>query len=191
MKAAKKLNIIINIGSIITKKASDISYLYSELLELMEGIGHITSRCLPAGAAIKNIDSSDLFYAEDLLNSDLCCYNTNTLAVFPDGNVYSCCSQLGQNTQLCLGNVNDYSLEKIRKSYNSNIHIRILHKYGLKWYLDIANKIEYSMFNSDIYTGKCELCHKIFSDEDFMKMVSLYIEDYRQSIYQKYLQAIN
>lgn len=189
--AAKDLDIQIDMGSIITKSTSDISYIYKELKELMIGIVHYTAACLPVGAAEKNIPREDFIYNENLLNNSIKCFETTYFAIYEDGEIFSCCSQAGRTEPLSIGNINSNKLNEINENYYSNIHLRIIKKMGLSWYLNIAKELEYNKLFNKKYVNKCDLCRNIFIDKEFMKLVKPYTEAYEEYIYQKYLKKFN
>lgn len=65
LKASKKLCIPVDIGSVITKSTSDLSESLKVLKDHLINVPHFRAACLPIGKA-KNINSSDLYYDEEL-----------------------------------------------------------------------------------------------------------------------------
>lgn len=126
LMVCRKLGIPVDIGSVITKSTSDLSEAMSELKDDLVNIPHFRAACLPIGKA-ENIDSSDLYYDEDLLKRDkILCYETTYFSIYLNGDVYPCCSQAGKTICLKLGNIYVDSLENIFKKYRSNMYIRII-----------------------------------------------------------------
>lgn len=185
--AVKKLKLPTDMGSVITKSTSDISFIYKNLNYHMENVPHYTAACLPVGAAKINIRNSDYIFDETLFENDIRCFETKYFAIYEDGEVFSCCSQAGRAAPLSLGNVYNLSLSKINNAYYSNIHLRIIKKYGLIWYVKLSNQLKYKDFTLEPYVNKCHLCNKIFSDEKFMSIIEPYTLQYENSIYEKYL----
>lgn len=191
LQASNKKGLAIDIGSVITKSKSKLGGIFDEIAEEMVNVPHYTAACLPVGTACTQIDTSDLIYDENIFARSNCCFETYHFAIFPSGDVYPCCSQAGATNPLKLGNVKDCSLEDLYKSFNANINIRILHSKGLKWYLDVANEIGYKKFFGKKYVNKCHLCRDIFSDQEFMGKISMYLDREKEKIYAKYLKTVN
>lgn len=188
--ASKEFGLSVEIGSIINYSTSDLGYIYSELKELMVGVPHLVSSCLPAGAALQNIEKSDYIYDNNILNFPIYCHDLSYLSIQLDGSVFPCCSQIYLSDELKLGNINHDSFETLYKNYNSNLHIRILKKYGLSWYIDIADKLQYRDFSKEKFVSKCHICSEIFTDPDFMTLISDDLECLKREIYEKYLSTI-
>ena len=111
--ACKKLDISVDIGSVITKSTSDLSeYLYV-LKDYMVNVPHFRAACLPIGNA-KSIDSSDLYFDDELLSRrNIPCYELTYFAIYLNGDVYPCCSQAGLIPCLKLGNIQDDSFDNL------------------------------------------------------------------------------
>ncbi len=153
----------------------------------MVNVPHYIAACLPVGTACK-IDESDLIYDDFIFRRSNRCFETNYFAIFPNGDVFPCCSQAGATRPLRVGNIQTQSLSELYKKYNSNMNIRILKSKGLNWYLDLATKLGYEEFFQKKYVNKCDLCRNIFSNEKFMEDIAPYIEEEKIRIYEKYLE---
>lgn len=188
LKASSEISLAVDIGSVITKSKSKLGGIFDEIAEEMVNVPHYTAACLPVGTARKWIDDSDLIYDDFIFTRSNRCFETNYFAVFPNGNVFPCCSQAGATEPLKIGNIQTQSLSELYKKYNSNMNIRILKSKGLNWYLDLATKLGYKDFLNKKYVNKCDLCRSIFSDEKFMENIAPYLEEEKKKIYKKYLE---
>ena len=185
--ACKNLGISVDIGSVITKSNSDLTQLLYVLKDYMINVPHFRAACLPIGKA-KNIDSSDLYYDDDLLDrGQIQCYELTYFSVYLNGDVYPCCSQAGMISYLKLGNIHNDTIETILAKYRGNMHIRIIKKHGLSWYIEIAKKENFNDILNKKYVNKCDLCHSIFSNELFMSCVHKYVQAEKEYIYKKYI----
>lgn len=190
LKVCYRMNLPVDIGSVITKSTADVSALFSELKEDMINVPHYIAACLPVGSAEKKIEAGEYFHDPYIFERCNVCYESTYYAIFPNGDVYPCCSQAGATPPLRLGNVNELSMQEIEQNYNANIHIRIMKKYGLNWYLEKAKSLEYIKFFEMQYVNKCHLCRVLFSDSEFMEMIKPYLEEEKRKIYAKYLESI-
>lgn len=186
LRFGKKMNIPIDIGSVITKSTSDLSDLLYVVKDELVDITHYRAACLPIGRA-NCIDKSDFFYDEELLSKSIKCYELTYFSVYLDGSVYPCCSQAGMQDVLKIGNIHQNTLQELLGNYHMNMHIRMLKKYGFDWYLHIAEKENFHEFFEQNYVNKCHLCHTIFHNQAFLTVLSKYIEQERVLIYQKYM----
>ena len=189
LRASSEKSLPVDIGSVITKNRSKLARIFDELAEEMVNVPHYTAACLPVGNAYTQIDKSDLIYDDYIFSRANRCFETTYFAIFPNGDVYPCCSQAGATEPLMIGNVQEYTLEGLYKKYNSNMNIRILKSEGLNWYLNLAEKIGYRKFFNEKYVNKCDLCRKIFSDKQFMNGINPYLEQENEKIYAKYLET--
>lgn len=189
IEAAKKYSVEIEIGSIVTHSTSDLGNMFSALSESLINVRHVVAPCLPVGAAAKNLDADDYIIDEYLLTRDTHCTDLNTIAIYPGGDVFPCCSQLGMMEAMKLGNIYQSTLDDIMKSYNSNMLIRIINKFGLTWFVDKAKEIGYRDFYSEPLINRCDLCFKILSDPNLIELLQPYIESYKHEIFQKYLDS--
>lgn len=189
MIACKKLNISVDIGSVITKSTSDLSeYLYV-LKDYMINVPHFRAACLPIGNAV-NIDSSDLYFDDDLLSrKNIPCYELTYFSIYLNGDVYPCCSQTGLIPCLKLGNIQNDNFDRLLAKYRGNMYIRILKQRGLSWYLDIAKKENITEIYERKYVNKCDLCHTILNNESFMTCVTNYVQAEKEIIYKKYIRS--
>lgn len=190
LRASSEKSLPVDIGSVITKNRSKLARIFDELAEEMVNVPHYTAACLPVGNAYTQIDKSDLIYDDYIFSRANRCFETTYFAIFPNGDVYPCCSQAGATEPLKIGNVQEYTLEGLYRKYNSNINIRILKSEGLNWYLNLAEKIGYRKFFNEKYVNKCDLCRKIFSDKQFMNEINPYLEQEKEKIYAKYLETV-
>lgn len=190
LQASSEKSLVVDIGSVITKSRSKLAGIFDELAEEMVNVPHYTAACLPVGTACSQVDKSDLIYDEHIFKRPNRCFETCHFAIFPTGDVYPCCSQAGATEPLKLGNIKKCSLEDLYRKYNANINIRILKSKGLKWYLDLANKMGYHKFFDEKYVNKCHLCREVFSDDQFMERIKPYLEEEREKIYEKYLETV-
>ena len=185
LKASREVGLAVDIGSVITKSKSKLAGIFDELAEEM-----ITAACLPVGNANYLIDKSDFIYDDYIFKRSNRCFETSYFAIFPNGDVFPCCSQAGATKPLKIGNIQIQSLSELYRKYNSNMNIRILKTKGLNWYLDFAGKLGYEDFFKRKYVNKCDLCRNIFSDIKFMNDIVPYIEEEKKKIFEKYCETI-
>lgn len=189
LRASSEISLAVDIGSVITKSKSKLAELFDNIAEEMVNVPHYTAACLPVGTAHKWIAESDLIYDDFIFTRSNRCFETNYFAIFPNGDVFPCCSQAGATQPLKIGNIQNQSLSELYKKYNSNMNIRILKTNGLNWYLDLAEKLGYNYYLKKKYVNKCDICRNIFSNEKFMENINPYLEEEKKRIYNKFLEA--
>lgn len=190
IEAAKKHSVACEFGSVITHSTKNIGSLYDTLGESLINVKHVVAPCLPAGAAKENVSAEDYIKDPYLFARDTRCLDLNTLAVYPDGSVYPCCSQLGSNQCLLLGNAITDSIEALVNSFHSNVLVRIILKHGVRWFAEAAVRYHYNDFEGRQFVGLCDACSSLLSDECFLETVHPDLDRYRQNVYQKYLDTI-
>lgn len=190
LRAARQYSIPCDLGSIITHSQSNLSSLFGELGELLIGVRHVVSPCLPVGAAVEGVSHDDYIIDPHILERDTHCTDIDTIAVYPDGSAYPCCSQMGRITALYLGNVFTEGLETVCKHYNANLYVRIINKYGLSWFADVAREEGYIDYSIVPLINLCDLCSRMLSDEVFLQVLKPHLETYKESIYEKYLHSL-
>ena len=187
LEICSELDIPCDIGSVITKDKSDISKLTSCISRQLINVPHYRTPCLPIGNAQSKIHPDTLIYDERLLEKENHCYECSYLAIYVNGDVFPCCSQIGEIKQLQLGNIYTDDLQTLYDAYNANMYLRIIKKYGLIWFLNIAKANNYSPVLNKKYVNKCHLCHTVFSDSTFLSITKKNISREQDLIYKKYL----
>jgi len=177
---APEFNFTIDVSVMLAKGTS-------RLLDVLANLGNNTSyitfseyRAQPVAQVLNN--NIDVIKNKLSIDETSTCNMLNALAIFPNGEVYPCCSHFCDNELLRIGNMNTDSIEEIRKKYNSNMVIRILRKHGFKWFVDKHPSFDVECVNL------CDLCDKILHDKDkFYEIFGSHIEDEKQRIYEAYL----
>lgn len=187
LRAVKHYSIPCDMGSIITHSQSDLSSLFGALGELLIGVRHVISPCLPVGAAVEGVPYEDYILDPYILERDTHCMDIDTIAIYPDGSAYPCCSQMGRIDALYLGNAFKEDFEMICRHYNANLYIRIIRKYGLSWFADVARREGYADYAKFPLINLCDLCAKMLSDETLLHILEPHLETYKESVYEKYL----
>lgn len=182
----KLLDIETEVGSVVTKNKHDIYHLFSELGDAMLGVKQQMVPCLPVGNALTRIKTSDFYYNENILLGTTNCKSLTYVAIMTNGDVYPCCSQAGATRPLLLGNLNEYSLLEIIKKYNSNMHIRLLRKQGLHWYIEHATKSNAEKIQNSQYVSACHLCRTIMTNKSILEEVEPHIDLLREEIFERY-----
>lgn len=190
IEAAKKYSVACEFGSVITHSTQKIGSLYDTLGESLINVKHVVAPCLPAGAAKENVAAEDYIKDPYLFARDTRCIDLNTLAVYPDGSVYPCCSQLGSNQSLLLGNAFTDDVETLVKNFHGNVLVRIMIKHGVRWFAEAAVRHHYKDFESRRFVGLCDACASLLSDEKFLEIIRPDLNRYRQNVYQKYLHTV-
>lgn len=187
LSICKELDISTDIGSVITRDKCDLSQITSCISLQLINVPHYRTPCLPIGNAKLKIHPDMFIYDDNLLEKENHCYECSYFAIYINGDVYPCCSQIGEIKSLRLGNIHTDNLQALYDSYNTNMYLRIIKKYGLAWFVEIAKSKKYSPILNRRYVNKCHLCHSIFSDTDFLSIVEPYISREKEKIYQKFL----
>lgn len=101
----------------------------------------------------------------------ICCLATaeNMLLVNTKMEVYPCCSQVIENTLLCLGNLKEMPLNKIIDDtmYNKIFHTLFLN--GFTPFIELLHKKEIDF--PQALSCPCELCEFLFCNDWFMKLL--------------------
>lgn len=139
----------------------------------------------PAGRAeYANIQPQDYGVTPDL--SDFrCMYKEKfyDIAIYPDGNLYPCCSGGFQvKGKLSVGNLHSESLKSLLDKVHSSIYVRILKEKSFKFLYELIEKEDPELFEmlprfDDKVTG-CQLCEKIHGSDAIMAMLSPILEKY-------------
>lgn len=182
-----ELDIFTEIGSVVTKSKSDLSPITSQLSSVLVNVPHYRTPCLPIGSAYEQIPSDDFIYDNKVLEKDNRCFECSYFAIYVNGDVFPCCSQIGEIEKFRLGNIHTDNLQTLYDAYNTNMYLRLIKKYGLSWFVDIARREGYSQILTKKYVNKCDLCHSIFTDMEFLSIAESDISKERDSIYKKYL----
>jgi len=180
LRASEEVDIAINTVVMVSAGSKRLADVLLELGDTAPYSLFAEYKVLPIGEAKRN--SVPVIRKKLIINEFSKCGMLNSLAVFPNGDTYPCCSQFCQNEILKIGNMGIDEAEKIQKQFNSNMVIRILKKYGFKWFLDRNPKLD------NEYVFLCDLCNAILQDEQgFYKEFGEHIEQEKQKIYQAYL----
>lgn len=180
LDASVNFNISIDLGVMISENSRRLSQVLSSFGENISNKVIMQYPVLPAGSAKTNNISAKK--RKLVVNETFLCRSLKYLAVYPNGDVYPCCSQIGRNQMLKIGNLNTDTINDIKKKYNSNMIIRILKKHGFSWFVDRTAKYDKE------YAGMCELCNDIIKDEKvFNKIFGADIELEKMKIYEEYI----
>lgn len=150
IKAIKNLIRICNLLGIDIEIKSVILNNKYKIIDFKEDILGVPIRkikCIRVGRAAQI--SSELFKREEQIYNYRCSSIVHEIAVYPNGNVFPCCSPgCMSNNKFLLGNINNNTLEECLKNIEKNNTIRDIYKYGME---DIVNK------EKDII-DLCEIC---------------------------------
>lgn len=191
LRVAKGNNLPCDMGSTITHSTARLGSYMDELGELLIGMRHVIYPCLPVGAAAENIPPEDFIVNPHVLTGETRCGQTNVLAVYCDGSCYPCCSQCGCSRRLYLGNLFSEGLDAILKHYNANIYLRIINKYGLSWFVNAGKKVGIDIAKGESYVNLCDVCQRVFANEELMAAIGPQVEDEKAAIYERYLASVH
>lgn len=170
----------IHITTMVTEGSMRLVDILPNLGANTIGKSLIEHKVLPIGAAKQN--NIPVIKNNLIIDETATCNTLDTFAIFPDGDVYPCCSQYCRNELLKLGNMDIDGIEMIKKKYNSNMVIRILRKHGFKWFLDRCPELGIN------YVTLCDMCNALINDKDkFNKAFGSHIEEEMKNIYEAYL----
>jgi len=150
IKAIKNLIRICNLLGIDIEIKSVIlnnKYKRIDFKEDILGVPIRKIKCIRVGRAAQI--NSELFKREEQIYNYRCSSIVHEIAVYPNGNVFPCCSPgCMNNNKFLLGNINNNTLEECLKNIEKNNTIRDIYKYGME---NIVNK------EKDII-DLCEIC---------------------------------
>lgn len=169
LSSSKEVGIGVELGSILTKNSRGLEKLLPILGDDAMNVMIIQSPCLPVGRAKEKIGHNEFIYKDKVPAKT--CENLNTLAIFPNGDSYPCCSQSGMTPALYLGNTKELSVLDLIKQFRQNMHCRILEREGLDWYLSYIEENQLDIEVKDRYINDCDLCNTLLKNE---KQLSLF-----------------
>lgn len=112
-----------------------------------------------------------------------CNHTISSLSFHPDGNVTLCCGVGVRDVDfLSIGNWKEESLQTILARSNNDLIANLIRFYGLKSLKEklITAHPELGLTNKQDYTGQCELCFELFSNEKvlhYLQTKGLELED--------------
>lgn len=141
---------------------------------------------IPIGRAM------EFYNEEDFINNQkvegMICPNLAAKLSYFDahGNFYPCCSQVIEDTYLTSGNIQDHTFSELLNTADSNMFLYVLYNKGFDFYCSIL-KQQFEIELPQFVTSPCELCHRIFSNLDYIQGLLPYVQAEVESIlYEKH-----
>lgn len=159
---SKKLGLRVIVNAIATKKNKRLKGMLEDLEDTLLNCTLIEIPCVPAGRAAMKIPEDEFIYQNEPPAG--ACELMNIFTIFPDGNVYPCCSEVGMSPFLHLGNIYRDTVDTLLdKFYSNTIYYQLAHngpKYLYETCLDETDKK--SMRSRFVNT--CDMCRLLFED---------------------------
>lgn len=171
---AKELCINVIINSVSTNKSGRLKGVLEELGDTLLNCTLIELPCVPAGNAALRIKEDDYIY----MDKQLCraCDLMNCITIFPNGDIYPCCSESGMSSVLYLGNMYKDTVEILLHNFYSNKVCYQLSHYGPKHiydkYLDDNDKKNMR----SKFVNVCDMCQSLFKETNKKEKIIKSIE---------------
>lgn len=163
----KKFDIEVALNMVVDRKHIGVDLL-KDLGESVFGVRVTMVPASPVGRA------NDLYF-KTIEELELTCPATGwEFVVHHDGYVYPCCSPSVFESNLRIGSIAEYEVEKLESQLYSNILLYILKKEGFKWFIE---KMHLDL-SKQKFVSSCEVCRFIFSDMEKIRAISNDIKDY-------------
>lgn len=180
--AAKKLDMIYNVAvATISEKEKSYIDLIDSLLEITEKENIQTAYIVPVGRAESN-EKMGKFILTDL-PPEAACSMAGFPVIFPDGNVIACIGPpitMPKYNPLYLGNLKKEKLTKILNRSDTNFLLHAIRTFGPKMLVDQLKRNGFKEMIPDKFLGDCpcDICYKLFSNEDTCSILSKIFESY-------------
>lgn len=168
----KKFDIEVALNMVVHRKHIGVDLL-KDLGESVFGVRVTMVPASPVGRA-NDLNHNDLYF-KTIEELELTCPATGwEFVVHHDGYVYPCCSPSVFESNLRIGSIAEYEVEKLESQLYSNILLYILKKEGFKWFIE---KMHLDL-SKQRFVSSCEVCRFIFSDMEKIRAISNDIKDY-------------
>lgn len=168
----KKFDIEVALNMVVDRKHIGVDLL-KDLGESVFGVRVTMVPASPVGRA-NDLNHNDLYF-KTIEELELTCPATGwEFVVHHDGYVYPCCSPSVFESNLRIGCIAEYEVEKLESQLYSNILLYILKKEGFKWFIE---KMHLDL-SKQKFVSSCEVCRFIFSDMEKIRAISNDIKDY-------------
>ncbi|VEB81514.1 molybdenum cofactor biosynthesis protein A [Streptococcus lutetiensis] len=168
----KKFDIEVALNMVVDRKHIGVDLL-KDLGESVFGVRVTMVPASPVGRA-NDLNHNDLYF-KTIEELELTCPATGwEFVVHHDGYVYPCCSPSVFESNLRIGSIAEYEVEKLESQLYSNILLYILKKEGFKWFIE---KMHLDL-SKQKFVSSCEVCRFIFSDMEKIRAISNDIKDY-------------
>ena len=168
----KKFDIEVALNMVVHRKHIGVDLL-KDLGESVFGVRVTMVPASPVGRA-NDLNHNDLYF-KTIEELELTCPATGwEFVVHHDGYVYPCCSPSVFESNLRIGSIAEYEVEKLESQLYSNILLYILKKEGFKWFIE---KMHLDL-SKQKFVSSCEVCRFIFSDMEKIRAISNDIKDY-------------
>lgn len=168
----KKFDIEVALNMVVDRKHIGVDLL-KDLGESVFGVRVTMVPASPVGRA-NDLNHNDLYF-KTIEELELTCPATGwEFVVHHDGYVYPCCSPSVFESNLRIGSIAEYEVEKLESQLYSNTLLYILKKEGFKWFIE---KMHLDL-SKQKFVSSCEVCRFIFSDMEKIRAISNDIKDY-------------
>ena len=190
----KNVQMLANISDVLGLKVhivgtfEDVSmnlemYLQKNNIEFDRTINLITKYIAPFGKA-KNIEASMGKYGFNLNFNEMFCHSEYgfDILVWPNGDVYPCCSTANIDSSLIMGNIRKDTFDEVVRKTLGNVFFRVIKRNGFQELIDICEKYNCSITpflpkKSDI-SGPCGLCLKLMNNSASRELIEKAISYY-------------
>lgn len=162
LKVTTKLNIPTSLA-IIKVKDEEVGKIIDDIGSNIYTASIKIGPCLPTGKAAESF-SYECFDRTINRSGTRCIYSGN-LAVFYDGTIYPCCSQVVAETGLGVGNFEEISLKRALYKIKNNALLYFLRNAKLDFYADYA-KEKLGIRIPQYIVNPCELCSILFKKDN-------------------------
>ena len=174
IKIASSLGVMSTVTLMDLKDGESVYRSIEELRPEIYNRNLIVYPVFPAGAAAVNIPD-DQFIRSCSSNQAVCPFD-NSITVLFDGTMMMCCTQFSREVPIVkLGSFGKTSLKDAYENLKKNDYIYVMLKNGLFWFASLAKELGYHV--EDKYTVSCNLCHELFTNEEFMKDSFPYVKE--------------
>lgn len=185
MSICKILDINVTVGIGETKGEGSANRFFKKMGDNKYLMNYYIYPFMPCGRAEGIPDEQFFKYRK---GTELFCRDEETLAVRYDGEVFPCCTQTVFSTCLSLGNIKNASVkELIKNSRMAQTHEVMLNPRAFTELGRIARE-ELGMDLPDMCVSPCEICQKLFQeDENFTRLYPYIDKLYKQMLTKAFL----
>ena len=171
------------------------TYLKKNNIEFDEKINLSTKIIAPFGKA-KNANATMEAYGLTVDYSELhCCRYGFDISVWPNGDIYPCCSTANIDSPLIMGNLRKDDFKEVITKTLGNVFFRVIKRESFQGLIDICEKYNCSITHllpeKHEISGPCGLCLKLMKNPEtkglIKKAISLYEIDLIYEILDTYV----
>lgn len=169
VKACNKLNVPVTVGFGVTKSDKVGNYI-DELSDVLVSAKMSVYPLHPIGSGFKSIKEEDVI--KNFPDDRWSCPNTGILSVLFDGNIYPCCSQVIRDAKMNISSIDKTSIAEAIELSKNNAILFLIRVKGAKWMCNKLYNFGLEKFKEDYIISPCDVCKKIFSDQEVIDVLS-------------------